>query len=172
MVVQWCNVAPAVLCFWLSPTSDFWSLIVQDAKGNHVDQPSRLLSQLKVPLQITCPDQCPPTAAESALRLEIPAQCPISLFVPDIPPLLYTSPEHLSLGVNTEMRLLGAQGSFSCMLYDASVQYLMVVRSGESSPLYWGLDDTDSSMLLIASVKANLTEFPSGCAFEVSILRT
>lgn len=58
------------------------------------------------------------------------------------------------------------QGSFSCMLYDASVQYLMVVRSGENSPLYWGLDDMDSSMLLIASVKANLTEFPSGCAFE------
>lgn len=75
-----------------------------DAKGNHVDQPGRLLSQLK--------------------------------------------------------------GSFSCMLYDASVQYLMVVRSGETTPLYWGLDDTDSSMLLIASVKANLTEFPSGCAFE------
>lgn len=75
-----------------------------DAKGNHVDQPGRLLSQLK--------------------------------------------------------------GSFSCMLYDASVQYLLVWRSGDANKLYWGLDNADSNMLLIASVKANLTEFPAGCAFE------
>jgi len=75
-----------------------------DAKGNHVDQPARLLGQLK--------------------------------------------------------------GDFAFMLYDASVQYLLVCRNGVNSKLYWGLNDTDTSMLLIASVKANLTEFPAGCAFE------
>ena len=53
------------------------------------------------------------------------------------------------------------------MLYDASVQYLLVARNGDANKLYWGLDDTDNTMLLIASVKANLTEFPAGCAFEV-----
>lgn len=53
------------------------------------------------------------------------------------------------------------------MLYDASVQYLLVWRSGDANKLYWGLDNADSNMLLIASVKANLTEFPAGCAFEV-----
>ena len=59
------------------------------------------------------------------------------------------------------------QGSFSCMLYDTSVQYLLVWRSGIANKLYWGLDDANSNLLLIASVKANLTEFPAGCAFEV-----
>jgi len=75
-----------------------------DARGNHVDQPARLLSQL--------------------------------------------------------------EGDFSFVLYDASVQYLLVFRNGDANKLYWGLDDTENSMLLIASVKANLTEFPAGCAFE------
>ena len=62
---------------------------------------------------------------------------------------------------------LPLQGDYSFMLYDASVQYLLVCRAGVNNKLYWGLDDMDNSMLLIASVKANLTEFPAGCAFEV-----
>ncbi len=33
--------------------------------------------------------------------------------------------------------------------------------------LFWGLDDADNTMLKLATVKANLTEFPAGCAFEV-----
>ena len=47
-------------------------------------------------------------------------------------------------------------------------QYLLVYRSPMAEKLFWGLDDADNTMLKLATVKANLTEFPAGCAFEVS----
>ena len=43
-------------------------------------------------------------------------------------------------------------------------------RSAKADKLFWGLDDKDNTMLKLATVKANLTEFPAGCAFEVSAL--
>ena len=46
-------------------------------------------------------------------------------------------------------------------------QYLLVYRSPMAEKLFWGLDDADNTMLKLATVKANLTEFPAGCAFEV-----
>ena len=46
-------------------------------------------------------------------------------------------------------------------------QYLLVYRSAVSDKLFWGLDDKDNTMLKLATVKANLTEFPAGCVFEV-----
>jgi len=46
-------------------------------------------------------------------------------------------------------------------------QYLLVYRSAVADKLFWGLDDKDNTMLKLATVKANLTEFPAGCAFEV-----
>ena len=49
-------------------------------------------------------------------------------------------------------------------------QYLLVYRSAVADKLFWGLDDKDNTMLKLATVKANLTEFPAGCAFEVRFL--
>ena len=46
-------------------------------------------------------------------------------------------------------------------------QYLLVYRSAVADKLFWGLDDKDNTMLKLATVKANLTEFPAGCVFEV-----
>jgi len=82
---------------------------------------------------------------------------------------LYLDGFHVSKDshVDQPARLLSQlKGNFSFILYDASVQYLLVHRSAVADKLFWGLDDKDNTMLKLATVKANLTEFPAGCAFE------
>jgi hypothetical protein len=59
-----------------------------------------------------------------------------------------------------------------CLLYDAGMGYLLVVRSASGKvPLYWGLDEGPGTSLVISSAKfAHLSDFPPGCAYESQAL--